>query len=53
MNLMSLKHANFAWFRFAVAEEPDDAKRRELEQKLAQAEAEFEASLRVEEKVDA
>ena len=40
-----LKRANFSWFRMMLIAEPDEAKRQELERKLAQAEAEFEDSL--------
>jgi hypothetical protein len=40
-----LRYANFAWFRLALAGEADEAKRLEMERKLAQAQDEFEASL--------
>ncbi len=38
-----LKRENFHWFRRILENEPDEAKRRALEQKLAEAEAIFEA----------
>ena len=40
-----LNYANFAWFRLALASETDETKRRDLEEKLAKAEAEFEATV--------
>jgi hypothetical protein len=42
---MLLKRANFSWFRLMLAQEPDETKRAELERKLDEAEARFEASL--------
>ena len=40
-----LHYANFAWFGRALAEEKDEAKRKELERRLAKAQDEFEAAL--------
>lgn len=40
-----VKRANFAWFRLMLQDEPSEARRRDLEEKLARAEAEYEASL--------
>lgn len=40
-----VRRANFAWFRLMLLDEPSDTKRRDLEEKLAKAEAEYEASL--------
>ncbi len=40
-----LKLTNIAWFRQMVAEEANEVKRRELQQKLDQAEAELHADL--------
>jgi hypothetical protein len=42
---MLLKRANFSFFRMMLPQEPDATKRAELERKLDQAEAEYEASL--------
>ncbi len=40
-----LKMANLAWFRMALINEPDASRRRELEEKLAAAEAEARSEL--------
>ncbi|HEY1720172.1 MAG TPA: hypothetical protein VGG27_02920 [Magnetospirillaceae bacterium] len=40
-----LKISNIAWFRLLIADEPNEAKRQDLELRLAQAEAEVEADL--------
>jgi hypothetical protein len=40
-----LKMTNIAWVRMALADEPDDTKRREIEAKLAQLEAELQTYL--------
>ena len=40
-----LQIANIAWFRMALVNEPNAAKRRELERKLAEVEAEARSEL--------
>lgn len=40
-----LKMANIAWFRMALVNEPNVARRSELEKKLAEAEADARADL--------
>jgi hypothetical protein len=40
-----LKMANIAWFRMALVNEPNGAKRRELEEKLAEVEADVKTEL--------